>query len=88
MDIENRRFMPLSVTYSETCTCCIKMASGLSLLSQLYFFFVLPIELVWFDFRVSMREAQPRCIWLMKACLTYLPHLPSHSQPTAPVFLS
>ena len=45
MHIENRRFMPLSVTYSETGT-CIKMASGLSLLSQLYFFFVLPIELV------------------------------------------
>lgn len=41
---------------------------------------------VWFH--VSMREGQPRCIWLMKACLTYLPHLPSHSQPTAPVFLS
>lgn len=55
------------------------MASGLSLLSQLYFFFVLPIELVWFDFRVSMRGTTP---YLAHESLLDLFTTPSLPQPT------
>lgn len=59
MDTENRRFMPLSVTYSATRTWCIKTASGLFNLYCPSYTFSLFFQLSWHSLifiLVCMRE--------------------------------